>query len=692
MTGKHTFRRLLSLMLVLCMLLATVLPASAAGITADTASVSDDSATTESLEFEEVDADSVSAKLNEVTVDEEDAEESTTTYADSDVVRVSIVLEGDSTIAAGYETTTIAEDPAAIAYRESLEEAQESVEAKISAEALDGDELDVVWNLTLAANLISANVEYGQIEAIEAVEGVKEVVLEALYEPAVVDMDEADDPSMATSGTMIGSSTAYAEGYTGAGSRIAIIDTGIDSDHQSFSAAGYNYSLAYNAGQAGMTLEEYTASLDLLDTEEIAEKMDQLNIASILSSKGWDADDLYVSSKIAFAFNYIDENLDITHDNDSQGEHGSHVTGIAAANAYIANADGTFSKALDSVYVQGVAPDAQVITMKVFGTGGGAYDSDYMAAIEDAIVLGCDSVNLSLGSAAAGFSRSSTYDDLLSSLTETDTVVVMSGGNSYSWPYYSYNETGYLYYDDVDMSTGGSPGSFYESMAVASVDNDGFTGEFLTVGDSYIFYTQTSYTNEAISTIAGDQQYVLVDGYGTEEEFAAIADVLEGKIAVCYRGSTSFYQKAEAAVKYGAIATIIINNTTGTISMDLSSYTKTQPVVSITQSDGEVMKAAATPVTDEEGNVLYYLGSVNVGNSTSSVSYNSEYYTMSNYSAWGVSGSLTMKPDITAPGGNIYSVNGADTSGTDVRYLHGCPANQRYGRCGGAVYQGIRPG
>ena len=59
--------------------------------------------------------------------------------------------------------------------------------------------------------------------------------------------------------------------------------------------------------------------------------------------------------------------------------------------------------------LQGNAPDAQIIVMKVFGRSGGAYDSDYMAAIEDAIVLGCDSVNLSLGSSYAGLARSEVY-------------------------------------------------------------------------------------------------------------------------------------------------------------------------------------------------------------------------------------------------------------------------------------------
>ena len=49
--------------------------------------------------------------------------------------------------------------------------------------------------------------------------------------------------------------------------------------------------------------------------------------------------------------------------------------------------------------------------MKVFGINGGAYDSDYMIAIEDAIVLGADTINLSLGSgnpsAAAPLTRAS---------------------------------------------------------------------------------------------------------------------------------------------------------------------------------------------------------------------------------------------------------------------------------------------
>ncbi len=57
-----------------------------------------------------------------------------------------------------------------------------------------------------------------------------------------------------------------------------------------------------------------------------------------------------------------------------------------------------------------------------------------MAAIEDAIVLGADVVNLSLGSATPGFATNDLYQDVLNQLAETDTVVTMSAGNSAAWP------------------------------------------------------------------------------------------------------------------------------------------------------------------------------------------------------------------------------------------------------------------
>ena len=608
-----------------------------------------------SVSWSQVDNDAVTAQLPL-----QEAEEAAPAYQDTDLVRVSIFLE-DAPAISKFGVQNIAENQAAVQDRASLETRQEAMAQAISAQALGGKQLDVVWNLTLAANLISANVEYGEIAAIRQVPGVEQVILETQYAPAVVDVDLPDDPNMSTSSSMIGSNAAWAAGYTGAGSRIAVIDTGTDTDHQSFSAAGFDYSLQKQAEQAGKTVEDY----NLLDTAEIASVLSQLHVSS-----GVTANQLYLNTKLPFGYNYVDKDLDITHDRDQQGEHGSHVAGISTANAYIPNADGTFSNALDTVKVQGVAPDAQLITMKVFGKNGGAYESDYLVAIEDAIVLKCDSINLSLGSSNPGASRhdQKEYQAILDSLAQCGVVVAIAAGNASSWVAEAQN-AGYLYADDVSMDMVGSPGSYTNSLCVASIDNAGVTGEYFTVGENVVVYTQsTGFKNQPLATIAGEHEYLLIDGVGTEEEFSAIAGELEGKIAVCSRGTTSFYQKAEAAVANGAIATIIYNNQPGSISMDLTDYTQTAPCVSVTQADGAMLKAAATPVT---GAVQYYVGKLTVKEGIGSQIREEKYHTMSDFSSWGVPGTLEMKPEITAPGGNIYSVNGLIAGGTSYENMSG---------------------
>ncbi len=636
---KRITKQFLSLLLVIAMLAGFALPANAN--TADGG-----------VTFRQVDNSSVSVDLR-TEADDPIADEPQ--YADTDVVRVSIILKDQSTLEVGFPAEDIAHNNEAMAYRARLQDTQETMTAALERKL--GGKLDVVWNLTLSANIISANVQYGQIEAIESVRGVEQVLIEICYAPDVVSREETADPNMATSGEQIGSALAWSAGYTGAGSRIAVIDTGADVSHQSLDEAAFQYSLAYRAGLSDLSLEEYLEELDLLDAEEIA------SVAALLNAP-IDPESAYVNAKIPFGYNYVDEDYDILHVNDSQGEHGSHVAGIATANAYIPDAEGTFVPALDSVFVQGVAPDAQLIVMKVFGKSGGAYDSDYMVAIEDAVLLGCDAVNLSLGSGNPGKSRNTNaaYQAILENLQNSGVVVAMSAGNSGSWVENA-NNVGYLYAEDVSMQTNGAPGSFTNSLSVASVTNDGFTALYATVGDAVLVYTESEYSNLPFATIAGEHEYVFIDGVGTEEDWAAVGDALVGKIAFCSRGTTSFYEKAEAAVEAGAIATFIYNNQAGVINMDLSSYSYTQPCASITAAEGAAVKAASTPVTDESGNTLYYTGKITISEKLGVGQYHSTYYTMSSFSSWGVPGSLELKPEITAPGGNIYSIFGTTPDG-----------------------------
>ena len=645
MKHAHTLKRAMAVVLALVLTLSLVTP---------TWAMSSSSVATKGenngITWEKVDNIKLPIKENAAVADE------TQQYADTDVVRVSIVLSDPSTLEKGFTAADIAAGSRqAMKYRDKLESKQGKMAKTISKKALDGQALDVVWNLTLATNIISANVEFGQIEKIENVKGVKQVLIETRYEPCVVKESETTDPNMATSSNMIGSNFAWANGYTGAGSKVAIIDTGADTDHPSLSGAAYSYAVK------GLGITPVTAA-------DYADKLEKLN--AFKKNSDLKASDLYVSAKIPFGFNYIDADLDVTHDNDKEGDHGSHVTGIAAGNRYIEQADGSFAPALDTALTQGVAPDAQVYTMKVFGKGGGAYDSDYMAAIEDAMILGCDSANLSLGSGNPGMSRQSDakYQAILEAVVNSGMVVAMSAGNSGHW--FENTPYGYPYAESVSWATNGSPGSYTNSLGVASVDNDGATGNFVEVAGNKEIYSETSgYTNLPMTTIAGEHEFVYVDAGGTEEDFAAVADLLKGKIGLCNRGTISFYEKGENAVAAGAIATIIVNNQAGTINMDLSDYTKTEPCVSVTQAYGETIKANAEKHTTDSG-LVYYTGKMTVGAKPGSSVYNSSYYTMSDFSSWGVPGSLELKPEITAPGGNIYSLqNGGgyqNMSGTSM--------------------------
>ena len=672
----HLTKRLVCLILaiVLC-LSAAVIPALAAN---DTKNVK--------VKVQKVSNDTVPTELNPER--QAAAEDTVQTQSAEGPVRVSIVVKGGSVLDK-YSTNGLTANYAAANYRQQVRASQNAVAREISADVLGGKKLDVVWNLTLAANIISANVESDQIDAIRALPDVEAVVVEQRYYPDRSAEKLATQPNMATSSSMIGTNVAYETGYTGAGTRIAVIDTGIDTDHQSFDNGAFDYALQ----------QEANGNENYIDQSKVTAVLSQLNIAQ----NGVSADDLYYGSKLPFAYNYVDKNTDVTHDNDTQSEHGSHVAGIAAANKYVPQTDGdetTYVSALDTVKTQGVAPEAQLLVMKVFGSNGGAFDSDYMAAIEDAIVLGADSINLSLGSSYPGPSKYTAYMDadtdpvpvyqaILDSLASKDAVVSISAGNSGNWAENAYagsngydasSGTGLLYDDDVSMDVVGAPGSFTNAFTVTSVDNIGNTGEYLEVDGQKFIYMETTgekagHGMKQMKSIAGEYEYILIDGVGNTGDYDAIGgkDLLEGKIVFCSRGELDFSMKASNAAQYGVAATIVYNNVPGTISMDLSSYWNEAPCVLVTQDTARVFRDKAEPVYDknDSSKVLYYKGRMKVSADAAVIPDSAEYMTMSSFASWGVPGSLELKPEITAPGGNIYSVNGLEQGGKGYENMSG---------------------
>ena len=641
---KGKAKRSLAFVLAACMLLA-LLPSFGAGASA--ANVS----------YTEVDPSVIDAGAAVLPEAEQDAEQDVP--AADEEVHVIILFEQKSLAKKGFSTKDLLEDEKAASYSSSLKKQQLSLVDRIEREALGGEELEIRYQFTVAVNGVATVVPYGRIEQILAVDGVADVYLEERYE-----LDETVQPDTATAGEMVGSYSAWADGYTGAGSRIAIIDTGLDLSHPSFSEGGYYYSLGISAASFGKKISDY----NLLTKEEIKKALPNLSISADKNPPK--ADDLYRNAKVPFAYNYVDDGLDVSHDaeGDSNGDHGTHVAGIAAANRYVPHydADGDLYYDKQELGVTGVAPDAQLVVMKVFGVGGGAYSSDYMAAIEDAIWLNCDSVNLSLGSGSAGRSYGSKSDQqILDSFRNTDTVVTVSAGNNGAWGENVLTGTGMTYTTDVRMHTGGSPGSYTNSFTIASVTNtsmSGVMGKFNGVaaipGDTGETYGAKNFSTLDTSEDQSGTTYDYVflgdpvkgEGiYGLPENYANV-DV-KGKVVLISRGNSSFADKANAAIQAGAAAAVIYNNAPGSINMNLTGYNFPNPAVMIEQAKAKEILAAST----QDETTGLWGGKMTVSAKAETLHGVADGYKPSSFSSWGTTENLDLKPELMTPGGNIYS-------------------------------------
>ena len=626
------FNKLLSLLLAVAVIMAAPL-----SVMAEETGPQDSGSGKTPLEMTELDPSRMNVpRLGKIRGKDEEQETPSADPEDPEkIVRVSVVMDKNSTIDQGYSLNSIADNRGAAYYRSFLKRKQDELVSRI--EAAIGRPLEVKRNLTLLVNAVSCYVKIKEIPVIAGLSGVKAVERENQY---TSENDSAAVPMTAnTSYGVVGASEAWEAGYTGAGLRIAIIDSGIDLDHMSFNADAFEASIREHD-------ETYGTATDLLDEEEVEALAGYLN-----SQTGY-----YVSSKIPYAFNYVDWSLEVDHLGDRQSAHGSHVAGIAAGNRYVYVGD-ELKDAVDEVYAVGMAPDAQLIVMKVFGRNGGAYDSDYMTAIEDAAVLGCDVCNLSLGSTDQGFTYHNIYQTVFNSLADNDVMVVtISAGNASALTEYLGRD---LYIEDVNMHTGGSPGTYINSLGVASAENIGETGIPLRFGSRNFFYTESDSGADRMITLAGSHDFVYIDALGTPEDYAAVNDAvgLEGKVVIVNRGDITFVEKGNNAVEYGPAAVIVANNVPGTIGMALDDYTGSAPMVSITMAAADYLRENYEE--HEADGITYYTGEVTVVDTVvKGTELTRDEVSMSDFSSWGVPGSLLMKPEITAPGGNIYSVYG----------------------------------
>ncbi len=455
-------------------------------------------------------------------------------------------------------------------------------------------------------NGFSVKIKYGDIAKLEAIPGVKQVIISEQY--AVPNVTTAELIN-SFAGTGIFNNPT---GHAGAGTVIAIIDTGVDVAHSAF---------AKMPSIASMTLE---------DIERI------LPATNAAKSGGVTAKDVYYSEKIPFGFNYADGNTE--YNPDYVGSvyyghvHGTHVAGIAAGN--------------DEV-IKGAAYDAQLAVMRVFGTRSkGAYDSDVYAAVEDCVILGVDVANLSLGSPCG---PTKIRDEGREFITEVLTLAERTGltlccatGNDGTAWYFTDTYNPFSAVDDPDNGVVSSPASYRASLSVGSVDN--LTKIYVEhdgkriLGRASVPQNGSFYQNDFFAILQGKEEavfeYVPVPNAGSPEDYDEIE--VRGKIALVKRGEISFEEKVKNAAEKGAIGVIIYNNTTARVEQfGIVVGKETLPSMSITLEDGEMLAAAENKkITVNKGNFA--------------VNY-------SVFSSMGALEDLSIGVDILGVGGAVYS-------------------------------------
>ena len=517
--------------------------------------------------------------------------ENTAKLDDSDEVEI-IVVVNDSVA-----------DPDSRAQVNALLRTQKSALAQINR-AIDG-QVEPQRQYTTLLNGFSATVTYGQYKAIRKLDCVQSAFISPTFELL---------PDTANSNRMIGGGIYNTTGFTGEGMLVAILDTGVDMGHEIFKTAPKSPSL---------TREKLQSMLETYDFQ----------VESIV--KGISVSDLYYSAKLPFQFDYGDRDKDGMPGD--KGSHGTHVASTAAGNTGVNEA------------AMGVAPQAQIINMNVFKSSGGASYSDILAALEDCILLGVDVANLSLGS-DCGYIDYDSEDAFTKSLLdvfertgESGVSLAVAAGNAYNA---AYGDAfgGKALASNPDYGLVSEPSTYGESLSVAAVSNGMVKGPYVTVGGKNLAYQDSATISEDENakpfrslSARGSIEYVVVPNYGAEEDYAGLD--LTGKIALVQRGGGMYYeQKERNAANAGAIGMLVYNNVPGMLYMSITDWKI--PCAFISQAAGEYMKQQETKT-------------LSVASADALVE--SPTYGMADFSSWGATTELTLKPELTAPGAGIYA-------------------------------------
>ena len=433
----------------------------------------------------------------------------------------------------------------------------------------------------------------------------------------------------AQSRDIIGNEEVYSK-YKGEGTIVAVIDSGFDTEHEAF----------------------YLTDLGKEKALYSKEKIEKLKADGVLEHG------FYKNEKIPYIYNYYTtSNHDLVKER-NENSHGQHVAGTVAGNRV------TVDLGESKREIIGVAPEAQLALMRVFSDdNAGTAPAIYLKALEDCAKLKVTAVNMSIG-APAGDSTNIDKEilDAINRLEEAGCVVAIAAGNNTSFG----KGLGFSpKAENPDYGILANPAAAEKSFAVASIEN-GFTFQkyFYNITKNenktsfFLKWSKDDNNKEPKLEVNKEFEFEFV-GLGKEEDYNG-KDV-NGKVVLIERGDIPFAEKVKIAKEKGAKVVFIYNHKQGGDEFVGMKDTGNQgiPVACLYYSAGMKLKENGGKIVFKEGRKEFI---------------NPLKGQISEFSSFGLTSDGIFKPEITAPGGNIFSLGNDNTynvqSGTSMATPH----------------------
>ncbi|WP_099870807.1 S8 family serine peptidase [Streptococcus suis] len=349
--------------------------------------------------------------------------------------------------------------------------------------------------------------------------------------------------------------------------------------------------------------------------------------------------------KVPHGYNYVSGN-DNLYD-DTHEPHGMHIAGTLAGNA-------TDEEVASKQGIDGIAPNAQLLVYKIFSNDPKNYkaeteDAAY-AAIEDAIKHGADVISLSVGYYDSGLPGNAYYT-IAKRAAEKGIIITAAIGNAGA----SSSDTSFDLHTNnalgaVDTATTVGVAATPAVIAVGSARNTHLVQrEFMLNGQSFGYYP-IGYTT------LPEGKYEFVDaGNGRWEEVQGLD--LAGKVAIIKKDKFDL-KDAVRNLKFKDVVGLVVVNTDQGWNKD---YYKTHQLlvddktllsyssiwgISLSGEDGRRLLEVANQSQDKVGLVL---------KPTIGMKKLIEVPTVSGFSSWGPTVNLELKPEIVAPGEDVYA-------------------------------------